>query len=192
MDVLFKTLVAGAIGLAAGLWSAESVLRISRGAETQRIGAWSTAAKAGTQEADPYTRATVERTGEIPLAPGEGLQLIARVDDSGTPLSARCVYLVGRKVPAARFWTLGITDRRGMPIDNSAGRVIFRSGEIVRDSNGDFTIAVSVTAHTGNWLPIGVDEPFFLALRLYDTPFSATASAIDKSALPSVVKESCR
>jgi hypothetical protein len=41
-------------------------------------------------------------------------------------------------------------------------------------------------------LPIGADEPFFLALRLYDTPFSAAASAIDKDALPRIEKESCQ
>jgi hypothetical protein len=120
LDVLFKTLIAGAIGLAAGLWSAESVLRTSRGGEAMRIGAWTAPARAGTAEADPYTRATIERSGQIPLAPGEGLQLIARVDDSGATLNPHCAYLVGRKVPAARYWTLGIVDRRGFPIDNAA------------------------------------------------------------------------
>jgi hypothetical protein len=192
LDVLFKTLIAGAIGLAAGLWSAESVLRISRGVEATRIGAWSASAKVGGAEADPYTRATIERSGEIPLAPGEGLQLIARVDDGGAALNPRCAYLVGRKVPAARYWTLGVVDRRGFPIDNVAQRLVFRSSEILRDSDGGFTIAVSFSAHAGNWLPVGADEPFFLVLRLYDTPFSAAASAIDKDALPRVVRESCR
>ncbi len=192
MDLLVKTLIAGGLGLAIGLWSADSALRASRGAEGTRIGAWSTEAKAGTPEADPYTRATIERSGEIPLAPGEGLQLVARVDDSGAALNARCAYRVGRKMPAARFWTLGVVDRRGFPIPNPAQRLVFRSSEILREGDGGFTIAVSASAHPGNWLPIGADEPFYLALRLYDTPFSATAWAIDKDALPHVVKESCR
>ena len=48
------------------------------------------------------------------------------------------------------------------------------------------------TLYTLNWLPIGGNEPFYLALRLYDTPFSAAASAIDKDALPHIVKEGCR
>jgi hypothetical protein len=192
LDVLFKTLIAGAIGLAAGLWSAESALRTSRGGEAMRIGAWTTAARAGTPEADPYTRATIERSGQIPLAPGEGLQLIARVDDSGATLNPRCVYRVGRKVPAARYWTLGIVDRLGFPIDNAAQRLVFRSSEILRDSDGGFTVAVSASAHPGNWLPIGSEEPFSLALRLYDTPFSAAAAAIDKDALPRIERESCQ
>lgn len=185
-------LIAGAIGLAAGLWSAESALRAARGTDATRIGAWSASAKVGTPEADPYIRAAIERSGEIPLAPGEGLQLVARVDDRGAALNPGCVYLVGRKVPAARYWTLGIVDRRGFPIDNPAQRMIFRSSEILRDNDGGFTIAVSANAHSGNWLPIGANEPFSLVLRLYDTPFSATASAIDPGALPRVVKENCR
>jgi hypothetical protein len=193
LDLLLKTLIAGGLGLALGLWSAESALRVSRGAEgTTRIGAWSTAAKAGTPEADPYTRATIERSGEIPLAPGEGLQLVARVDDAGRALNPRCVYLVGRKVPAARYWTLGVINPNGLPIANPAQRLVFRSSEIVRDGDGGFTIAVSPSARAGNWLPIGREEPFYLALRLYDTPFSATAAAIDKDALPHIVREVCR
>jgi hypothetical protein len=87
---------------------------------------------------------------------------------------------------------LGIVDRRGFPIDNVAQRLVFRSSEILRDSDGGFTITVSPSARSGNWLPIGKKEPFYLALRLYDTPFSATASAIDKDALPRVVRDGCR
>src|ERR1700679_1515627 len=54
------------------------------------IGAWSVATKAGAIDADPYTRASLERSGDIPLALGEGLQLIARADDSARALVRRC------------------------------------------------------------------------------------------------------
>jgi hypothetical protein len=192
LDVFIKTLIAGAIGLAAGLWTAESVLSANQGLESTRIGAWTAAVKAGTPEADPYTRATIERSGEIALAPGEGLQLIAPVDDSGAALNPRCSYTVGRRVPAARYWTIGVVDQRGFPINNPAGRTVFRSSEIMRDGEGGFSIAVAPSAQPGNWLPIGADQAFYLVLRLYDSPFSATAAAIDKDALPHVVREGCR
>jgi hypothetical protein len=192
LDVFIKTLIAGAIGLAVGLWSAESVLSANQGLESARIGAWTAATKVGTSEADPYTRATIEQSGEIALAPGEGLQLIAPVDDTGATLNPRCSYVVGHKVPAARYWTIGVVDRRGFPINNPAGRTVFRSGEILRDSEGGFAIAVSPEARPGNWLPIGANQPFYLVLRLYDSPFSATAAAIDKDALPHIVRENCR
>jgi hypothetical protein len=192
LDVVIKTLVGGAIGLVAGLWSAESVLRVTSGLDATTIGAWTAAVDAGTSDADPYTRAAIERSGEVPLALGEGLQLIARVDDSGAALDPRCVYRVGSKAPAARYWTLGVVDRRGFPIANPAERSIFRSSELLRDENGGFVITFSASARPGNWLPVGAPHGFYLALRLYDTPFSATATAIDKNALPRIVRESCR
>ena len=192
MDALIKTLTAGAIGLALGLWSAESILRTTRGFDAARIGAWTVSAKAGTPYADPYTRAALERSGEIPLALGEGLQLVASVDDSGAALNPRCAYRVGRKAPAARYWTLGLVDRRGFPIENAAQRYVFRSTELLRDADGGFAIAVSASAHDGNWLPLGAPERFALVLRLYDSPLSATATTIDKDTLPSVVREGCQ
>ena len=192
MDALTKALVAGAIGLAAGLWSSESVLRVTSGLDARTIGAWTASVDAGVQEADPYTRASIERSGEIPLALGEGLQLVAHTDDSGAALSPRCVYRVGSRAPAARYWTLGLVDRVGFPVDNAAKRAVFRSSELLRDEKGGFVITVSADARAGNWLPIGGSQRFYLVLRLYDSPFSATAAAIDKDALPRIVRESCR
>ena len=106
--------------------------------------------------------------------------MIARVDDDGRPLDARCVYKVGPRVPAARYWTLSLIDPNGWPIDNLARRYGFRSSEILRAGNGDFTITVAADVQPGNWLPIGRPGPFALALRLYDSPLGATAGAIDK------------
>ena len=140
---------------------------------------------------DPYTRAGLERSGEIPLALGEGLQLVARVDDAGRPLDPRCVYHVGSRIPAARYWTLSLVDREGFPVENAAGRYGFRSSEILRDADGDFSIFVSASAHAGNWLPIGAPAPFALVLRLYNSPLSATAGGIEKNAAPSIAREGC-
>ena len=74
---------------------------------------------------------------------GEGLQLIARVDDGGRALDARCVYTVGPRVPAARYWTLSLIDPDGWPIENPAERYGFRSSEILRAANGDFVVTVA-------------------------------------------------
>jgi len=186
-----KASVACAIGLALGLWASRAILAGGAPFGVVDIGAWGVATKAGSLEADPYTRASLERSGEIPLALGEGLQLVARVDDAGRPLDARCAYRVGSRTPAARYWTLSLVDRDGLPVDNAAGRYGFRSSEILRDADGGFSVFVSAKAHAGNWLPIGAPAPFALALRLYDSPLSATAGGIEKSAAPSIVKEGC-
>ncbi len=191
MDTLIKALLACVIGLAVGLWATVLTLRDARGFDAATIGPWTVSEKAGAVNADPYTRAALERSGEIPLAVGEGLQFIARVDDSGATLNSRCVYLVGRSTPPTRYWTLSLIDRQGFPVENPTQRYGFRSSEILRGADGGFVIAVSAQAHAGNWLPIGSNGRFGLALRLYDSPLGATAGAIEKDTMPRIVRDSC-
>jgi hypothetical protein len=179
------------IGLGLGLLISAYTLSGLSPFDRVRLGAWELSAYAGSMEADPYTRAILERSGEIPLAVGEGLQLIARSDDAGRPLDARCVYQVYPHVPAARYWTLSLVDQHGYPVLNLAERYAFRSSEILREGNGDFVITVSAEARPGNWLPIGERGPFALVLRLYDSPLGATAGAIDPAAAPHVTRIGC-
>jgi hypothetical protein len=188
---LWKAVLAALVGLGLGLWSAGAMLADGGPFDAVRVGAWSVATRAGAIDADPYTRASLARGGEIPIAAGEGLRLIARVDDEGRKLSPRCVYRIGPRAPAARYWTLGVVDGGGFPIENAAGRYVLRSSEILRDGDGGFAIFVSAEAHSGNWLPIGAPVRFALALRLYDSPFSAAAAGIEKAAAPAIHRESC-
>jgi len=192
VSMVFKAIAVGAIGLALGVAASGSIL-VDPPFGGVTIGAWRVAAKAGSIDADPYTRAALARSGEIPLALGEGLELVARVDSSGRALDRRCVYRVGSHTPAARYWTLSLTDAEGFPVDNAAGRYGFRSSEILRDGDGGFSVYVSEVVHSGNWLPIGHVDTFTLALRLYDTPLAATAGAggIETSSVPTIVREGC-
>ncbi|MBV8474284.1 MAG: DUF1214 domain-containing protein [Hyphomicrobiales bacterium] len=186
-----KACLAATLGLALGLWASRAILAAGPPFGVVEIGAWRVAVNAGSLQADPYTRAELERSGEIPLAVGEGLQLIARRDDAGRRLDPRCTYRVGPHTPAARYWTLSVVDRNGFPIENAAGRYGFRSSEILRQSDAAFSIYVSATAHSGNWLPVGAAKPFLLVLRLYDSPLSATAGGIEKSAVPLIERVGC-
>jgi hypothetical protein len=186
-----KAFLACAIGVGVGLAASAYVLSGASPFDRVRLGPWEIVAHAGSIESDPYTRASLERSGEIPLAVGEGLQLIAREDDDGRPLDARCVYEVGPRVPAARYWTLSVIDPDGWPIENAAQRYGFRSSEILRAANGDFAVTVSAEAAPGNWLPVGAAGPFVLALRLYDSPLAATAGGIEKTTAPHVARIGC-
>lgn len=191
MTTIVNAFAAGAAGLALGLAASGAVLTHDPPFGVVSIGPWRVAAKAGSPDADPYTRAALERSGQIPLALGEGLQLVARVDSSGRPLDRRCIYRVGAHTPAARYWTLSLVDRNGFPVENAAGRYGFRSSEILREGDGSFAIYVAGLAHSGNWLPIGHVEDFALVLRLYDTPLAASAGGIDKTTAPTIVREDC-
>jgi hypothetical protein len=191
LTTLLKAILAAAVGLAIGLWATRAMLANGGPFGSVAIGAWSVATKAGAIDADPYTRASLERSGEVPLALGEGLQLVARADDAGRPLDPRCVYRVGSHAPTARYWTLGVVDLKGFPIENPAGRYVLRSSEILRRAGGEFSIYVSGMAHAGNWLPVGAPGPFALVLRLYDSPLSATVGGIEKAAAPEILREGC-
>jgi hypothetical protein len=187
---LFFTL-ACAVGLGGGVGLSELSLANGGFFGATSIGPWRVSTKAGAVDADPYTRAALERSGEIPIALGEGLQFVARVDDKGSPLRAACSYIVGTHTPAARYWTLSLVDRHGFPVENPARRYGFRSSEILRAGDQSFEIAVSADAHSGNWLPIGAGGNFALVLRLYDSPLSATAAGIEKAAMPNIAIERC-
>ena len=191
MTQFFRILLAAAAGLALGLMATAYALSHSSPFDRVKLGPWRITAHAGSIGVDPYTRARLERTGEIPLAIGEGLQLTARTDDQGRRLDPRCVYEVGPRVPAARYWTLSLVDPNGFPVANLAERYGFRSSEILRSGNGDFAIRVAADAQPGSWLPIGAQAPFALVLRLYDTPLGATAGAIERSAVPNVTRIGC-
>ena len=191
MTSLVKSLLVALAGLALGLWATRAALSSLLPIAADRLGQWRVEGRAGAADADPYTRARVERDGEIPLGLGEGLRLTAREDSDGRALNPACVYRFGPHAPPARYWTLEAVDEEGYPIENEAGRYVLRSSEILRQSDGSFVITISPRAHAGNWLPIGGGARFALALRLYDPALSGAAVGVERSGAPLVVRERC-
>lgn len=154
-------------------------------------GPWTAWPRAGLRDADPYARAALSRTGELPLDLTEGLVFFARADSAGDELSPQCRYAISGAVPPARYWTLTVTNADGELVANAARRYGFTSAEILRDERGAFSIGLAATARAGNWLPYAGRTPPMLILRVYDTPVSAAASALGAADLPSIVKEGC-
>ena len=191
MTDFFKVLTVSLIGLALGLLASAYALQEPTPFGRVRLGPWEVTPGGEAAETDVYAQASLERSGELPLAVGEGLQMIAREDDDGRPLNARCLYRVGPRAPAARYWTLSLVTPEGFPVENPAQRYGFRSSEILRAAGGSFAIAVSAAPQPGNWLPIGRPGRFALALRLYDSPLAATVGDVDKEATPKVTRIGC-
>jgi len=190
VTTVLKALVIAVAGLGLGLWATRAALS-SAGIAADRLGQWRIEARAGAADADPYTRARVERDGEIPLGLGEGLRLTTREDSDGHALDPACVYRFGPQAPPARFWTLEAVDREGFPLENAAERYALRSSEILRQPDGGFAVFVSPRAHAGNWLPVSGSRPFALALRLYDPALSGAAVGGERASAPSIVRERC-
>lgn len=190
MSILVKTVVATLAGTALGLFVTSLSVEHGFGFDAVQAGPWTTWPKAGSVDADPYARAIIARSGQIPLGSAEGLSLIADKDSTGRSLSPSCDYVISGAIPTARFWTLTVMTPEGRVADNSSGRFGFTSSEIVRDWKGGFSIVVSRSARPGNWLPVG-NAPYLIMLRLYDTPNSATASTLDAREVPAIVAERC-
>jgi len=185
---LFALLVAAVVGLGT-TW-----LALSRGVAFGAIpiGSWTAWPRTGTPDVDPYARATIARTGELPVGSGDGVAFLARNDDVGRPLDGRCDVLVNGTTPQARFWTLTLYDATGRLVGNSVERHGFTSQEIVRQPNGSFDIVIAPRARSGNWLPTNGIDSYILVLRLYDTPVGVATRASREAPMPAIAVQSCR
>lgn len=191
MTSFLKTLVTVALGIVLGLGLTWLAVERGYGFGAVQAGAWSAWPKTGSPEADPYARAVMSRTGEIPLGVAEGLSFIARTDDNGRALNGRCEYTLRSPVPTGRFWTLTPITPEGGRFASPDSRAGFTSGEIVRLADRSFEIVLSREVRPGNWLPIDRPAPFHLMLRIYDTQVSSTAAVIDARSMPKISRGAC-
>lgn len=191
--VLYALILGAGLGLASANWATRG--RYPFGGVT--LNAWTAWPKIGSRDADPYVRAIHARTGEVPLALGEGLLLTAVTDDAGHRLDPSCRYRIAGATPPARAWTLTVERSRPNPVAPPAGtapppRTGFTSTEVLRDRDGRFAVALSPDVQPGNWLPMPEGEGSIrLVLRLYDTPVAASTGVLEREGVPSITRETC-
>ena len=184
---LFTLAIAAAIGLGA-TWIALTEGTAYGGVT---IGAWTAWPRNGTPGIDPYARAMVSRSGELPIGSGDGVAFFARNDDSGRALDGRCDAVLAGTTPQARFWTMTLYEPEGRLVANSVQRQGFTSQEIVRRPDGSFEITAGPRARPGNWLPTGGVERHVLVLRLYDTPIGVATRTGRDAPMPSITQRVC-
>ena len=191
MRLLIGTLFALAVAAVVGLGA--TYFALTRGAAfgALTIGSWTARPKTGTADADPYARATSARTGQLPVALGDGVSFTAQTDDSGKLLDGRCDVVLSGVTPAARFWTLTLYNAEGGLVANSVERFGFSSQEIARHADGSFEIVVAPRANPGNWLPTGGIERYALVLRFYDTAVGISTKAGRELPMPAIISRSC-
>lgn len=187
LGLLLALCVAAAVGLG-GTWLA-SARGFAFGAVT--IGAWTAHPKTGTSEIDPYARAVIARSGELPLGSGDGVAFVAEADNSGRRLNGRCDVVLTGTTPPARFWTLTLYDAEGRLVSNTINRHGFTSQEIVRRNDGTFEIAVAPRPRAGNWLPTAGIERYTLMLRLYDAASGVVSRQGRETPMPSINVRAC-
>nr|WP_249167552.1 DUF1214 domain-containing protein [Bradyrhizobium elkanii] len=189
--LLLTTLLALVIATAVGLGLTYATATRGTDLGTLKIGAWTARPKSGTSDVDPYSRATIARSGELPIGTGDGIAFSATSDDKNKPLDGRCDIVVSGVTPAARFWTLTLFDRKGHLVANTLQRYGFTSQEIMRASDGTFEIHIASRSRAGNWLPTGGIERYALMLRLYDTPVGVATRTQRDAPMPSIATTGC-
>lgn len=191
MRLIFTTVLVLAIAAAVGLGA--TWMTATRGTDigALTIGAWTARPRIGTAEINPYSRAEIARSGQLPLGTGDGIAFTAETDDAHHPLDGRCDIVVSGVTPAARFWTLTLYDMKGHLVANTLQRYGFTSEEILRSANGSFAIRMASRARAGNWLPTGDIDHYQLMLRLYDTPVGVATRTQRDAPMPSITKVGC-
>ncbi|HWW50050.1 MAG TPA: DUF1214 domain-containing protein [Xanthobacteraceae bacterium] len=193
MRLILLTLLT--LGLATGIGLGATWMTATRGVDvgTVTVGAWTARPQSGTSNIDPYARAAISRSGELPLGLGDGVAFRADRDDSGRPLDGRCDVTVSGTTPAARFWTLTLHDSKGYLVANALQRYGFTSQEVLRRGDGSFEIHIAPRARSGNWLPTGGIEHYILALRFYDTPVGGVSTRNQRDLpMPTIKQVACR
>ena len=191
MRLLLGTLFALGVAALVGLGATWIALTQGQAFGGLAVGAWTAWPRHGTASIDPYARAMVARSGQLPVGSGDGIAFLARHDDAGArarrPLRRR-----GRRDDAAG----ALLDHHALRCGRRAWCAIrsqrhgFTSHEIVRRANGSFEITVSPRSRPGNWLPTGSIERYILVLRLYDTPIGVATRGREVT-MPAITRRSC-
>lgn len=179
--------IAFGLGVSSLWWALERVDGLSQ----LTINGWSARPFAGSERADPYSRARAAREASLPLGHAEGIVFTAFRDSDGRELRRDCAYAISGAMPSARFYTVHARGSDDAVIATGNLRApALHSGGLLRGSDGQATIAIGPSAAPGNWLPVTGTGAMTIVLTLYDTPVVASADigAID---LPGLTRGAC-
>ena len=98
MRLIFITLVTLAIATIVGLGATWTTATRGVNVGTITIGAWTARPKTGTSDIDPYSRASVARSGELPVGTGDGVMFTATAPDSARYVVERLVKAMNARV----------------------------------------------------------------------------------------------
>ena len=177
----------GAVAL--GLGSAWWVLKAAPWMNTSvTVGAWKGNMRAGSPDADMYTRASVALNALLALGRDETMYFIATQDDQGRALQSQCSYRVEGTPPQARWWSVTAYASDLFLFDAPNQHYSLNGSTAVLDAQGRFSLTTGPQAVDGSfWLPTPGKSGVVLALRLYNphpsmqaAPASLQAPAITR------------
>lgn len=191
MKRLLSILIAVVVAVVTGIGSAWLAVGEGFLFRTMQVGEWTAWPEGGSNNPDPYARALVARTAQLPLGSSEGLAFFAARDRDGEPISGTCDYALIGETPEARLWTLSVIDAEGAVVRHRSGRMFLTSREILRRPAGTFELTLSAQARPGNWMPLPETGALTVVFRVYDTIASTPAGRADL-VMPSIARRACR
>lgn len=193
MQLVFNIIVFTAIALTVGLGSAWQMIDRGSAVSTVSAGPWTAWYAAGMPDADPYTKAHVARSGNLPIVSTTAMRFVAHSDGSGEPLRPECHYRITVPEVPALWWSLALHDAAGKPIPNAAERHAINSDGVVTGLDGVTQISLAPGARAGYWLPSGGDLDLMLVFRVF-RPFDTADLAsgeMPEAILPRIEKAGC-
>jgi hypothetical protein len=189
LGALAALALAAALGLGATWWTVANGLPASG----LVIGVWRAEPDVGTLGADPYEIAATVRSGEAPIAYGDGLAFTAIADEEGRALDASCDYDLEGDLPPARLWTLAAFTPTGERLSRGApaADAVFTSAQATRIVGVKPKISLSRRARPGNWAPLVGEGRFVLRLSLYETTMGTPLERANPTALFTVRRGRC-
>lgn len=166
MKHFFYFIVFSGLALIMGLGSANYLIDDGFALIVSRGGPWQAWVNAGSSGADPYTRAHIAVTGQLPITSASGLTYFAKRDEDGGALSSDCDYEIIARPFNAVWWTIAAFDEDGNLIPNKANRHSFSSQSLTILPDGTQRIVLAPKARPGHWLPSGEDKYVTLVLRI--------------------------
>jgi hypothetical protein len=193
LNFLLKLFAFAACSLIIGFGSAWYFIDNGPRFSTAVIGPWQIWLDQGKADAEPYTRAHMARTGQLPVTSANALYFTASTDSDGSTLYPSCDYEITGRAYNALWWSLAAYDAEGQPIPNKAGRHAFSSKNIAVLPNGTFVVRLAPNTRPGNWLPSGNGGGIVLLLSVI-RPANAPVSGMQRShgdELPRIRRVSC-
>ena len=190
-DALRALIIVVFAALGLGIAATAFALRSEPGFADVRLGPWTTWPHLGAAEIDPYERAVVASAVSRRWASTKACCSSPASTSPARRSNSRCAYRIAGTDLPARLWTLAAYRADGRPAPNVADRQGLTSAGLLRASGGDFVIEAARQARPGNWLPLGDDPNFVLALRLYQAGASTLSKAYDGLSLPTISRGDC-
>ncbi|MDX2264586.1 MAG: DUF1214 domain-containing protein [Hyphomicrobiales bacterium] len=177
MKVLLKIVGFGLLALVVGVGSAWRLIDDGAAFNVSQVGPWKTWPSESRLDADPYTRARMARSGQLPVTSSTALTFTAREDSDGDALSPECDYEIAGRPFNALWWSIAAFDDAGAPIKNKAERHAFNSKNIALLPDGSFRVRLAPRARPGNWLPTADADGLMLTLKVLKPQNAAEAGS---------------